>query len=100
MNTTNLTPAERESINTLGPLMVTTLKALNLRAKDITLGQVEALATVLTRAYLAGKETAWAEGYDDALQDTERASLISAGLRKAHTNPYSKKSTSRKESLS
>lgn len=86
----SLSPSEQETVTTLGPLVLATIKTLNLTGKTPTRKQVQDVSTHFIQAYMAGQAAGWDEGYADGRQDGARASLIAAGLREAHTNPHRK----------
>ncbi len=85
---TNLSPSEQETVTTLGPLVLATVKTLNLTGKTITRKQIQDVSNHFIQAYKAGQAAGWDEGYADGLQDATRASLITFGVREAHTNPH------------
>lgn len=53
------------------------------------------MADSLTAAFFQGfdayRATAWEEGYQAGKDDAARQSMIAAGLREPHTNPYQEK---------
>lgn len=85
---TSLSPSEQETVATIAPLVLATIKALSLTGKTPTRKQVQDVSTHFVQAYMAGQAAGWDEGYVDGQQDGARASLIAAGLREAHTNPH------------
>lgn len=87
---TSLSPSEQETVTTLCPLVLATVKTLNLTGKTPTRKQVQDVSTHFVQAYKAGQAAGWDEGYVDGVHDGTRASVISAGLREAHTNPHRK----------
>lgn len=83
-------PAEQATVEALAPIMMGLFKTLGSTTMRITPATIEAISGHLVNAYKAGQAAAWDEGYADGQQDAERASLIAAGLREAHTNPHHK----------
>lgn len=87
---TSLSPSEQETVTTIAPLVLATIKTLSLTGTTPTRKQVQEVSTHFIEAYTAGQAAGWDEGYTDGQHDGARASLISAGLREAHTNPHRK----------